>query len=61
MLQHRKNGWLLVEYDWDPTTGLATFVYERRREDFDAVEEKRVVRPQPAGPGHTGWGAWLTS
>lgn len=48
-------GWELVEYDWDPETGLATITYERIRIDTEEVQIKKVVKAQPALPTHTGW------
>ncbi len=45
-IANRKHGWLLVEYSWDESTGDGTFMYERQREDFDAVEERVVTRQQ---------------
>lgn len=45
-IANRRGGWLLVEYSWEEKTGLATFLYEREREDVDAVEEKIITRQQ---------------
>lgn len=39
-------GWALVEYDWDPNTGLATLLYERIRVDTEEVQEKVETRKQ---------------
>ncbi len=47
--------WELVEYDWDPETGLATLIYERTREDTGELQTKTVVKAQPSDPKHEGW------
>lgn len=52
---HGRNGWQLVDYDWNESTGVATLTYEREREDFDAIETKVVTKLQPALPNHIGW------
>lgn len=48
-------GWELVEYDWDPDTGIGTFRYERIRIDTEEVQEKVITKAQPAHPAHAGW------
>ena len=47
--------WMLEEYDWDPETGLATFVYERRSPTTREIEQMVTVRAQPYDPKHEGW------
>lgn len=48
-------GWQLVDYDWDPDTGVATLTYERTREDTGEIQTKMVTKAQPALPSHVGW------
>lgn len=38
--------WQLVDYDWDPNTGVAVMVYERIREDTGEVQEKKIAKEQ---------------
>lgn len=61
---HKRDGWKLVDYDWDPISGLAQITYERpagervpdrRAVDRGDPETMRVVVPQPASPKHAGW------
>lgn len=47
--------WELVEYTWDPDTGLAELVYERVREDTGEVVTRKETRAQPYAPHHTWW------
>lgn len=63
---HKRDGWALVDYDWDPNTGLAQLTYERtpgeRTPDRRATgrgdpETMRVLLPQPTSPKHAGWRA----
>lgn len=39
-------GWELVEYDWDPSTGVGTFLYERIRVDTEEVQQKTTYKEQ---------------
>ncbi len=55
MVAHGRDGWELADYDWDPETGLAKLTYERLRKDTAEIQEKVVVRAQPADPKHAGW------
>lgn len=48
------DGWELVSFGWDATSGIATLDYERRVEG--AFEEARVLRTQPHDRAHVGWG-----
>ncbi len=50
-----KRGWELVDYDWDPDTGLAKITYERIREDTGEVQTKTVTKAQPYDTKHVGW------
>lgn len=55
--------WELVDYEWDPLTGLATITRERvagtrepdRRRAPRLIERVTHIAPQPACPDHTGW------
>jgi hypothetical protein len=47
--------WKLIEYSWDPETGLGEFIYERERTDTLEIETRKEVRPQPLLPHHTGY------
>lgn len=47
--------WELDDMEWDETTGLATFVYERTV--LGLTETKTVVRQQPCTFNHLGWSA----
>jgi hypothetical protein len=51
--------WELVEYDWDPETGVATLLYERVREDTGEVVTRTETRNHPTQPNHAGWAEWL--
>ena len=53
MVKHGRNGWELVDYDWDPATGLAKLTYERLRTDTEEIQEKVIEVRQP-GPAHAG-------
>jgi hypothetical protein len=55
MVVHGRDGWELVDYDWDPDTGLATLTYERLRTDTGELQTISRVQAQPAAPNHTGW------
>lgn len=50
-----KRGWELVDYDWDPETGIATLTYERIREDTGETQTKTETKAQPYEPKHVGW------
>lgn len=39
-------GWELVEYAWDPNTGIATLTYERTLVDTGEVVTKVVTEEQ---------------
>lgn len=41
---------VLVEYEWNPTTGVGVFTYEDTIGDHPAPLV--VTRPQPGGPWH---------
>lgn len=55
MVVHGRGGWELIDYDWDPDTGIAKLTYERLRTDTGEPQEKVIVKVQPARPGHVGW------
>jgi len=66
-LVHGHDGWTLDDYEWDPLTGIGSFVYERepgkrvpdRRVAGDRADVERILlqRPQPSNPRHAGWNA----
>lgn len=47
--------WELVEYTWDPNTGLAELIYERVRPDTEEIVTRKVTKAQPYAPNHEGW------
>lgn len=49
------NGWSLVEYDWDPKTGVGTYKYECPDREAGIVDVYVVQKAQPYQPSHTGW------
>lgn len=51
--------WELVEYTWDPNTGIAELVYEGTHEDTGETVTKTVKKAQPSAPHHVGWHIWL--
>lgn len=54
-MPHGENGWVLVEYDWDPETGIGTCVYETGK----GIPPITVTLNQPSDPRHAGWArAW---
>lgn len=61
---HKRDGWELADYDWDPNTGLAKFTYERKpgkrtpdRRSADRAELESIAlqQYQPTSPRHAGW------
>lgn len=51
---HGRNGWVLEDMDWDPDTGVSTFLYSRKQPG--SVEEiAEVSRSQPTEERHSGW------
>lgn len=51
------NGWELIEYEWNATTGVAKFNYTRKivSEEETKTEARSLTRCQPCGPQHVGW------
>lgn len=49
------DGWELVEYSWDPDTGIAMFLYEHETSTDAHPITWTQHRAQPAEPKHTGW------
>lgn len=49
------NGWDLVDYTWNPKTGVGRYEYERRDEDTDVTEGRVIEKAQPYHPSHVGW------
>jgi hypothetical protein len=49
------NGWSLVEYTWDPKTGIGTYTYECEDKEAGVVDKYVVKKAQPYHPSHTGW------
>lgn len=52
-MRHGVDGWDLVEYEWDPKTGLGHYLYER--EVNGSIVNTRLVKPQPVNETHIGW------
>lgn len=50
MVQHGHDGWELVEYEWDPISGLGLCLYERPVKGSKHPEQMRVPRHQPIAP-----------
>lgn len=54
------DGWELLDYTWDPATGVGRYEYQRRCEDTDGTpnagtEGVIINRAQPYSPAHVGW------
>ena len=44
MVAHRKDGWELADYEWNPDTMIATLIYERVRVDTGEIQEKTITK-----------------
>lgn len=52
---HGVDGWVLLEMEWHPKTGLATYDYIQFDESGKYVASHRRVVRQPCSEKHEGW------
>lgn len=60
MVADGEDGWELLDYSWNPKTGVGTYLYERRCEDTSGaagagLERTEIKKAQPYHPSHHGW------
>lgn len=55
MVAHGQDGWTLEDYEWDPATGVGTYLYSRREPGTSVTTHEKVAKAQPYAPMHTGW------
>lgn len=59
MVVHGRDGWELVEYEWDEDDGVGRLTYERVRTDTGEIQSFTRSVAQPSRRGHDGWEEWL--